>query len=376
MSAGPLRAIVAFEREAELTITELSLPAVGPGEVRVKVLAAGVCHSDLSMLNGTITPKFPVILGHEAAGVVVELGAGVDDLKEGQRVVLNWAAPCRRCWFCLHAEPWLCRRVEGVVTVPRGELQDGTPLNISLGVGAFAEETVLPRDAVVPIPDSVDIEVAAVMGCAVLTGFGAVHNTARVRSGEAVVVFGLGGIGLSAVAAARLAGAYPIIAVDVNEAKAADAKRMGATTFLPYEDKIVRAVRKLTGGRGADHALECVGKPTTIKAAWSCTRRGGTCTVVGVGRLTDEVRLSAMEIFHYARTLTSSVFGSCDPQRDIPILAELVQSGTVDLAPLISHRVPMEGINEAFDRMRAGEGLRSVIEPSRVETAGSAGSSA
>ncbi|MBS1885477.1 MAG: zinc-binding dehydrogenase, partial [Actinobacteria bacterium] len=302
------------------------------------------------------------VLGHEASGFVLECGAAVSDLEQGAPVVLNWATPCRHCWFCLNGEPWLCRRVEGVVSVPRGRLADGGPLNVSLGVGAFAEQTVLPRASVVPLPEGLPMDVAALMGCAVLTGLGAVRNTARVRPGESVAVFGLGGIGLSAIVGARLAGADPIVAVDVNESKAAAALGLGATDFVLYEEKVARRLRELTGGRGVDHAFECVGKSATIRAAWSSTRRGGACVVVGVGPVSDEVRLNAMEIYHYARNLTSSVFGSCDPDRDIPVLTSLVASGRIDLAPLISHRTDLGGVNDAFARMRAGEGLRTVVE--------------
>jgi S-(hydroxymethyl)glutathione dehydrogenase/alcohol dehydrogenase len=364
-----VKGLVARGHDAPPELLDLALPPVGPGDVRVRVEAAGVCHSDLSMLNGTIKPSFPVLLGHEAAGVVVEVGDAVTGMEAGARVVLNWAPPCRQCWFCLNAEPWLCRRVEGMVSRPRGTLADGTPLHVALGTGAFAEETVVAHDGVVPLPDGVPIEIGALMGCAVLTGVGAVRNTAGVRSGQSVAVFGVGGIGLSAVAGARLAGASPIIAVDISEAKAEHARRMGATGFLPYEDRIGRAVRALTDGRGVDHAFECVGTSATIEAAWSATRRGGRCTVVGVGSRADEIRLSAMEIFHYARTLTSSVFGSSDPQRDIPVLAGLVRVGALDLGPLISHRTDLDGVNAAFDRMRAGEGLRTVVHPNGPPTA-------
>lgn len=357
-----VKALVVLEAGQQPEVMDVILPEMGPQDVRVRIAAAGVCHSDLSMVNGTITPMFPVILGHEASGVVVEIGDGVTDVELGARVVLNWASPCRACWFCLHAEPWLCRKVEGVVSTLGGTLADGTPVNLALGVGAFAEQTVVPRASVVSLPDGVGDDVGAVMGCAVLTGMGAVRNTADVRSGDSVVVFGLGGIGLSAIAGARLAGATTIIAVDLNEEKEADAKAMGATHFLLSDASVAKSVRKLTGGRGADHSLECVGKPATIRSAWSSVRRGGKCTVVGVGRASDEVTFNAMEIYHFARTLTSSVFGSCDPERDIPVLADHVRSGAVDLDGLISHRTDLHGVSDAFTRMQAGEGVRTLIE--------------
>ena len=357
-----IEAVVAMTPETAPEVVGIQLPPVGPGDVRVGIAAAGVCHSDLSMINGTIAPSFPVVLGHEASGVVLEAGAEVGDIGGGTPVVLNWAAPCRACWFCLNAQPWLCRRVEGTISTPGGTLADGTPLHVSLGVGAYAQETVVPRAAVVPLPDGVALDAAALMGCAVLTGLGAVRNTANVRSGESVAIFGLGGIGLSAVIGARLSGASRVIAIDVNDAKSAAARAVGATDFLLYDEKIARAIRALTDGRGADHAFECVGKSETIRAAWSSTRRGGNCVVVGVGRRSDAVHLSAMEIYHYARTLTSSVFGSSDPDRDIPVLAGFVRSGAIELEQLISHRTDLHGVSEAFERMRAGEGLRTIVE--------------
>jgi S-(hydroxymethyl)glutathione dehydrogenase / alcohol dehydrogenase len=357
-----VKALVVMEAGQEPEVVDVILPSVGTDDVRVRIAAAGVCHSDLSMVNGTISPRFPVVLGHEASGVIVEIGSQVTDVAVGDRVVLNWASPCRSCWFCLHAEPWLCKRVEGVVSTPGGTLADGTEVNLSLGVGAFAEETVVPRRSVVPLPDDVGDDIGAVMGCAVLTGMGAVRNTADVRSGESVVVFGLGGIGLSAIAGAKLAGATTIIAVDISPDKEESARAMGATDFLVSDASVPKAVRKLTEGRGADHALECVGKPVTIRAAWSSVRRGGTCTVVGVGRITDEVTFNAMEIYHFARTLTSSVFGSCDPERDIPVLAGHVRSGAADLGGLISHRTDLHGVPEAFARMQAGEGARTLLQ--------------
>lgn len=358
-----VKALVAFEVDAPPEVVEVTLPELGAEDVRVRIEAAGVCHSDLSMVNGTITPEFPVVLGHEAAGVVIEVGPAVGDVETGDRVVLNWAAPCRSCWFCLQAEPWLCRAVEGAVSRPGGVLEDGTPVHVALGAGAFAEEAIVPRSGVVPLPLDVGFDVGAVMGCAVLTGMGAVRNTANVRSGESVVVLGVGGIGLSAIAGARLAGASRIIAVDVNESKESFARDLGATDFLLFEEKLPKAVRALTDGRGADHAFECVGKPATIRAAWTSVRRGGQCTVVGVGRVSDDVTFNAMEIYHFARTLTSSVFGSCDPERDIPILAAHAASGAVDLSRLISDRTRLPGVVEAFARMESGQGVRTLVTP-------------
>jgi S-(hydroxymethyl)glutathione dehydrogenase/alcohol dehydrogenase len=354
-------AAVVQGQNKDVEVTEVVLPELGAHDVRVKVAAAGVCHSDLSMVNGTFAPEFPLVLGHEAAGTIAAKGSGVTKVDLGDRVVVNWAPACRACWFCLNEQPYLCTKVEGVTAVVRGSLGDGTPLNAALGVGAFAEEIVLPADAVVPLADGVPLDVAALLGCAVLTGVGAVRNTARVRTGESVVVIGLGGVGLSAITGARLAGAGPIIAVDVSPDKEAVAVAAGATHFLLASDKLSRGVRSLTGGRGADHAFECVGAAATIRSAWGATRRGGRVTIVGVGRRDDTVAFNPLELYHFARTIGVSVYGSGDPDRDIPMLAEQIKLGHLDLESLVSHRIGIGELNEAFERMRTGTGARSLL---------------
>ncbi|TVT35555.1 Zn-dependent alcohol dehydrogenase [Amycolatopsis rhizosphaerae] len=356
-----VKAVIVAERDATPEVRDIELPELGRGDVRVKIAAAGVCHSDLSMVTGVITPQYPVVLGHEASGVIQEAGPGVTAVRPGDRVVLNWAAPCRECWFCQAGEPWLCSTIEGITSVPRGSLGDGTPLHACMGVGAFAEEIVLPAQSVVPLPDGVPLDVAALLGCAVLTGVGAVRNTAGVREGQSVLVVGLGGIGLCAVLGAKLAGADPIIAVDISPEKEAYARQAGATHFIVSEPKLSKQVRALTGGRGVDHALECVGAPATIRAAWSAVRRGGQCTIVGVGGRDQEVVFNPLELFHFSRGLTSSIYGASDPDRDVPRLAAEVLSGRLDLASLITHRIGLADVPEAFERMRGGHGARSVI---------------
>jgi S-(hydroxymethyl)glutathione dehydrogenase/alcohol dehydrogenase len=354
-----VRALLATAPGEPLTVGEIELPEPGPGEVRVAVAAAGVCHSDLSFYNGTVPARYPVVLGHEAAGSVLAVGEGVTRVRPGDPVALNWAPPCRECWHCTEGEPYLCSRTD---TMPsRGSLPDGTPVHACLGLGAFAEEVLVPEKAVVPLPPGIPPVVGALLGCAVLTGVGAVRNTAGVRPGQSVVVLGLGGVGLSVIAGARLAGAGPIIAVDLAAAKEPLARAMGATDFLRPSDTLTKEVRALTGGRGADYAFECVGKGATIRAAWSATRRGGHCTVLGMGRADDPVPLSALEVFHWARTLTTGVYGSADPDWDLPILAEQVLNGTLDLSPLVTDEIGLDGVPAAFERMERGEGARSVV---------------
>ena len=346
---------------APLELTEIELPEPGPGKVRVKLAAAGVCHSDLSLSNGVLRTKTPVVLGHEGSGTVVSVGEGVDSVRPGDPVVLNWAPACGRCHLCAIGEPWLCENQYAASVETYAALADGTGLYPGLGVAAFAEETVVNENAIIPLPEGVPLTSAALLGCAVLTGYGAVHNAARVRAGESVVVLGLGGVGLAVLQAARIAGASPIIAVDVTPEKEELARLHGATDFLLADEQTPKAVRGLTGGNGADHAFECVGRSTTIRAAWSATRKGGRVTVIGIGGKDDLVSFSALEIFHFARTLTSCVYGNSDPVKDIPVLAEHVRAGRLDLESLITDRITLEEIPAAFDRMAAGRGGRSLV---------------
>jgi S-(hydroxymethyl)glutathione dehydrogenase/alcohol dehydrogenase len=355
-----VRALVATGLDQELAVADVRLPAPGPDQVRVRIRAAGVCHSDLSMFNGTLAPTFPLVLGHEAAGEVVEVGADVTRVRPGDHVVLNWRPPCRQCWLCTRGEPWLCVNA-GAASAPRGTTADGAPLSVTLGVGGLAEQVVIGESAVVAVPDPLPFDQAALLGCAVLTGFGAVRNTARVQPGDSVLVIGLGGVGLSVLAAARAAGAGRIIATDLSPEKEGLARSLGATDYVVSDETLPKTVRGLTDKRGVDHAFECVGRSATIGAAWRSTRRGGQVTVIGMGALNDLVQLSALDIFDSARTLRSSVYGSADFDVEIPGLAAAVVDGSLDLKPLISHRIPLSDTPAAFDRMKRGEGARSVV---------------
>jgi S-(hydroxymethyl)glutathione dehydrogenase / alcohol dehydrogenase len=354
-------AVVVREAGAAPAIESVELPEAGSGQVRVRVRAAGVCHSDLSMVNGTLRPPYPLVLGHEAAGEVIGIGPDVTRVAVGDHVALNWQPACRMCWFCTHGEPWLCATSSGIAAIANGATVQGVAAHVTLGLGAFAEEVLVPENATIRVPGELDFASAALLGCAVLTGTGAVRNTARVSDGDSVLVVGLGGVGLSLVAAARAAGAATVIAVDVSEAKKALAEAAGATEFVVASDGLSREVRRLTGGRGADHAFECVGRSVTIRAAWRATRRGGQVTVVGMGRADDEVSLSALDIFSSARTLRSSVYGSSDPDVEIPVLAGHVLSGALTLDHLVTDRIGLADVPAAFVRMSRGEGARSVV---------------
>ena len=356
-----IAAVVVREPGAAPAVESVELPDAGSGQVKIRVRAAGVCHSDLSMVNGTLRPPYPLVLGHEAAGEVIAAGADVTRVAVGDRVVLNWQPACRMCWFCTHGEPWLCATSSGIPAVANGATVGGVPAHVTLGLGAFAEEALVPENAVIRVPGELDFASAALLGCAVLTGTGAVRNTARVAPGDSVLVIGLGGVGLSVVGAARAAGATTVLAVDVSEAKKALAEAAGATDFVVASDALTKEVRGRTAGRGADHAFECVGRAATIRAAWRATRRGGQVTVVGMGRADDNVELSALDIFSSARILRSSVYGNADPDRDVPALAGDVLDGTLPVDQLITDRIGLDGVPAAFERMSRGEGSRSVL---------------
>jgi len=356
-----VRAAILTAQGEPVTVADIVLPEPGPGQVRVRMHAAGVCHSDLSLANGTLTQPVPAVLGHEGAGVVVSVGDGVDRARPGDRVLMNWAPSCGACWFCQQGEPYLCEHGEDGGREPYAELADGSPVYASLGTGAFAEETVVDQRGVIRLPESVALDHVAVLSCAVLTGAGAVLNTAAVRPGQSVVVVGLGGVGLSALQAARAVGADPIIGVDVTDAKADLARAHGATEFVVSGKTTAREVRALTGGRGADYAFDCVGRPETIRTCWSASRRGGTVTVVGVGGKTDKVEFSALELYWFGRTLHGCVFGSSDPDADVPRLLDMVADGRLDLASLATATTTLDGVNDAFAAMRQGVGARTMI---------------
>lgn len=354
-------AVVLREPGTPARLTEIELLPPGPGQVRVRLAAAGVCHSDLSLARGTLRHEVPMVLGHEGAGTVVRLGPGVTALAEGDPVVLSWAPACRRCWFCARGEPYLCENAAQAQRRGYARLADGAPVHPGLGVGAFAAETVVDATACVPLPKDFPLVEAALLGCAVLTGVGAVRNAARVRPGESVVVIGLGGVGLCAVQGARLAGADPIIAVDPAPDKAELALSLGATDALTPGPALAKQVRALTGGRGADHAFECVGRAETIRAAWSATRRGGRATVVGLGPATEQVSFNALEIAFLARTLSGCMYGSADPATDIPALLAEHRAGRLDLGALVTRRVGLADVESAFDQLAAGTGARTLV---------------
>ncbi|MER5543774.1 Zn-dependent alcohol dehydrogenase [Streptomyces sp. NPDC001118] len=356
-----VRAAVLPAIGAPLEITGIELPDPGPGQVRVRLAAAGVCHSDLSLSDGTMRVPVPAVLGHEGAGTVVAVGEGVTHVAEGSPVVLNWAPSCGSCHACALGEVWLCANALGGAADVYARTTDGTDLHPGLNVAAFAEETVVAASCVLPLPEGVPLVDAALLGCAVLTGYGAVHHSAKVRRGETVAVFGAGGVGLATLQSARIAGASRIIAVDVSPEKEELARAAGATDYVLASDTTPREIRALTGKQGVDVSIECVGRAVSIRAAWDSTRRGGRTTVVGIGGKDQEVTFNALEIFHWGRTLSGCVYGNTDPARDVPVLAEHVREGRLDLSALVTERIALEGIPAAFENMLAGKGGRALV---------------
>lgn len=356
-----VRAAVLPAVGSPLEITDIELPQPGPGQVSVRLTAAGVCHSDLSLSNGTMRLPVPAVLGHEGAGTVLAVGEGVTHVATGDPVVLNWAPSCGVCFHCGIGEVWLCAdALKGAARV-HARTADGTELHPGLNVAAFAQETLVAANCVLPAPDGIPLDDAALLGCAVLTGYGAVHHSARVREGESVVVFGIGGVGLAVLQAARIAGASRIIAVDVSPEKEELARRAGCHRLRRRLRHHPRAVRKLTGGQGADVAVECVGRPATIRGAWESTRRGGRTTVVGIGGKDQTVSFNALEIFHWGRSLTGCVYGDSVPERDLPVLAEHIRAGRFDLSMMVTERIALEDIPAAFENMVAGKGGRALV---------------
>ncbi|MEU0336116.1 Zn-dependent alcohol dehydrogenase [Streptomyces sp. NPDC006193] len=356
-----VRAAVLPAVGAPLEITGIELPDPGPGQVRVRLAAAGVCHSDLSLSNGTLRVPVPAVLGHEGAGTVVAVGEGVAHVSPGTPVILNWAPSCGACHACALGEVWLCANAMNGAAAVHARTADGTDLHPGLNVAAFAEETVVAASCVLPLPEGVPLVDAALLGCAVLTGYGAVHHAAKVRPGETVAVFGVGGVGLATLQSARIAGASRIVAVDVSPGKEELARAAGATDYVLASDTTAREIRALTGKQGVDVAVECVGRAVSIRAAWDSTRRGGRTTVVGIGGKDERVTFNALEIFHWGRTLSGCVYGNSDPAADVPVLAAHVLEGRLDLSTLVTERIGLDGIPAAFDAMLAGKGGRALI---------------
>lgn len=357
-----MRAALLREYGKPLEIVDVELAPLAPHQVRVRVAASGVCHSDLSVAQGKLPFPPPCVLGHEGAGVVEEVGDAVSRVVPGDHVVIAWNPACRDCEWCRAGQPFLCERgLADAFGAPYGTV-GGEPVLAGMTTATFAETTQVLEKAVVPIDPDVPLEIAALVGCAVTTGVGAVLNTAQVQPGETVAVVGCGGVGLSAIQGAVVAGASTIVAVDLSAERLVYASEMGATdTVDATAADAVDAVRALTGGIGTDHTFEVVGRSETIRQAYDMTRRGGTCTLVGAGASDDRVTFDAMEMFFTGRRILGCVYGSADPDRDFSRFLELYRAGRLPLERLITDRIELDGVNDAFAAMQAGQGARSVV---------------
>jgi alcohol dehydrogenase len=358
-----------YAKSAPIAIEELELDGPGPGEVLVEMGAAGLCHSDLSVINGSRPRPLPMVLGHEAAGVVRELGAGVQGFKPGDHVVFSFVPACRRCLECVSGRPAMCRvgaAANGAGTLLGGGRRfkrNGKPVNHHLGVSGFSELSVCSQDSLVKIDPAFPLDKAALFGCAIATGVGAVVNTARVEPASSVAVFGLGGVGLAAVMGAKAAGAHPIVAVDVLASKFELARKLGAThTVDASQGDPPAAVRELTGG-GAAYVFDATGVAKVLEQAFAATARGATTVVIGLPHPDHRVTLSPLAIVAEERVIKGCYMGSAIPWRDVPRFIELYRAGALPMDAMITGTVAFEGLNEAFDRLDRGEAVRQILRP-------------
>ncbi|TCM43432.1 S-(hydroxymethyl)mycothiol dehydrogenase [Kribbella sp. VKM Ac-2568] len=358
-----VRGVVALSKGAPVTIEEITIPDPGPGEAVVKVQACGVCHTDLHYREGGINDEFPFLLGHEAAGVVESVGEGVTDLEPGDFVVLNWRAVCGNCRACLRGRPWYCFNTHNAKQ--KMTLADGTELSPALGIGAFAEKTLVAAGQCTKVDPAVKPEVAGLLGCGVMAGLGAAVNTGDVGRGDTVAVIGCGGVGTAAVVGARLAGAARVIAIDLDERKLDVAKELGATHTVNSKgldhDGVVEAVQGLTGGFGADVVIDAVGRPETWKQAFYARDLAGTVVLVGVPTPEMQLDMPLLDFFGRGGSLKSSWYGDCLPSRDFPLLIDLHLQGRLPLDRFVSETIALDEVEAAFDKMHRGDVLRSVV---------------
>ena len=359
------RAVVCRELNRPVVVEDITVDPPKRGEVTVKLAACGVCHSDLSATNGTLAMQLPLVLGHEAAGKVIDVGPEVSGLKEGDHVVSSFIYMCGECRFCVAGRPVLCiEQGRAITTLPDGTVRTrdarGNPLNIFSGCGVMAEYATLHVDNLVKIDPAIPLDRAALVGCAVTTGVGAVFNTARVVPGSSVAVFGCGGVGLNVIQGARIAGAERIIAIDTLEPKLELARQFGATDGLLYKDDPTKALKKMTGG-GPDYAFECVGNGELAAAAYRSIRRGGLAIVVGVAKASDTTAVRTMTLPFEEKTLTGSYFGSCVPRIDFPRMLGLYMGGKLKLDELITRRYAVGEAPQAFADLESGRNARGVI---------------
>jgi S-(hydroxymethyl)mycothiol dehydrogenase len=358
--AHEVKGVVATGKGEPVRVTTVVVPDPGPGEALVSVQACGVCHTDLHYREGGIGADFPYLLGHEAAGVVEAVGPDVTGLAPGDFVILNWRAVCGQCRACLRGRPWYCFATHNASQ--KMTLADGTPLSPALGIGAFAEKTLVAAGQCTKVDPDIKPEVAGLLGCGVMAGLGAALNTAGVGRGDSVAVIGCGGVGNAAILGAALAGARKIIAVDVDDRKLDWARGFGATdTVNSRSADPVTAIKDLTEGNGADVVIEAVGRPETYKQAFYARDLAGTVVLVGVPTPEMQLDLPLLDVFGRGGSLKSSWYGDCLPTRDFPMLVDLHLQGRLPLEKFVSETIALDAVEAAFARMQRGEVLRSVV---------------
>ena len=358
-----MKALVAHELN-KISVENVTLDPPKAGEVLVKIAATGVCHSDLSVINGTIPAPLPLVLGHEGAGVVQEVGEGVTGLAAGDHVVLSFVPACGECFFCEHQQSFLCSTGTGGVTMMDGTSRvhlDGRDLGVMQYLGCMAEYSVVPAISIVRIDPDISLEKAALVGCGVMTGVGAAIKTAQVRPGSTVAVFGCGGVGLSVIQGCRLAGALKIIAVDLADNKLKMAEEFGATHTVNASSDPLAPIKELTDGIGVDYAFEAIGVPQVMLQANAAARRGGTVCIVGLGRITDQVPLNAMLIAIEAKRFLGSFYGDTNFKVDMPMLLDLYRTGRLDLDRMVTRTYSIDEAPQAFIDMENNLNARGVI---------------
>ncbi|MFI9844633.1 S-(hydroxymethyl)mycothiol dehydrogenase [Nonomuraea sp. NPDC051941] len=358
--AHEVRGVVATGKGKPVSLETILVPDPGPGEALVQVQACGVCHTDLHYREGGISDDFPFLLGHEAAGVVESVGDGVTDVAPGDFVILNWRAVCGSCRACLRGRPQYCFATHNATQ--KMTLTDGTPLSPALGIGAFADKTLVAAGQCTKVDPAASPAAAGLLGCGVMAGLGAAVNTGGVSRGDSVAVIGCGGVGNAAIAGARLVGATTIIAVDVDGRKLEWARGLGATHTVDAKDgDPVEAIRELTGGFGADVVIDAVGRPETYKQAFYARDLAGTVVLVGVPTPEMTLELPLLDVFGRGGALKSSWYGDCLPSRDFPMLISLYLQGRLDLDAFVSETIGLDDVEDAFAKMHRGEVLRSVV---------------
>ena len=355
-----VKGVIARSEGAEVELVDVVVPDPGPTDVVVRIQACGVCHTDLAYRDGGINDEYPFLLGHEAAGIVDQIGSEVTHVEVGDFVVLNWRAVCGDCRACRRGEPQYCFDTHNASRAMT--LEDGTELTPALGIGAFIEKTLVHEGQCTRVDATADPAVAGLLGCGVMAGMGAAMNTGAIRRGQSVAVIGCGGVGIAAVVGARLAGASRIIAVDVDPTKLEWARDFGATdTIDSRESDPVEGIRELTGGFGADVVVEAVGRPETYEQAFYARDLAGTVVLVGVPTPDMRLELPLLDFFARGGALKSSWYGDCLPERDFPMLVDLYAQGRIPLEKFVTERISLDAVEEAFASMKAGKVLRSVV---------------